>query len=219
EANEQEFLDNMKKKEKYGLVATRELEQAQLLKNKIDSERKIIESQIKQFENNIELITSSRFPSEGVGVDIEWINSLINDNNSGEKRFDLSRNIKIAQLNEQINMARLSIKQANSVVTIGMEATQKYYENSPELRENDSYVGVNVSIDVFNLTSISDEKSKVRVYEMELLKKDDTLNSLASDLKKLDLEYFADFEKLKDLKTQEDLNEKIIKSYERDYEL
>ncbi|EKO3563490.1 TolC family protein [Vibrio fluvialis] len=220
ENSDKKLLSDMENKQKFGLVPKRELDQAKLLNNKIHSERKILNKQIEKFKNNIELVTEDAFPTDGIKIDSGWVTDLLNNVTVGGYDVNsLSNNIKLQKINLEIENSRLAIKQANPILNVSFEATNKYYENSVDSSGNDIYGGLVFSFNIFDLNKVDAEKSKVIDYETMIFQRDVLSKSLMAEVNKLEIEYSSDSEKLKDLKSQEKLNEDIVMSYEKDYDL
>lgn len=217
EFEETAFIVKMENKVKYGLVEQRELEQAYLLRDRVNSERKIINSQISQFKNNIELITGEIYPSQGISVDKNWVEHLFIYSNSESE--SINDNLQLKIINLEINSSLLQIKQADPKLSLSLEAMQKYSNDGFNSNVKDNYIGVNITFNPFDFTQVSEASSKAKIYEANILRKESIYKDLASNVSKLELEYASDSQELKDLIHEDAVTKKIIDAYERDYQL
>ncbi len=191
-----------------------DLQQANLLVQRIEGDIRRIEQEIENFRGNIEIGTGVNYPKSGITVNDKLVGKIqqvvINQQ-------DLRNNIEYQQLGFQAEGMKQNAKQQNSLFSVSLVGEQR--NNNHKRIEDDSYVGVSVDVNIFDLDKNMSEKQKMNQYRSQKSKMDQKYKELSGQLKLLGLQYNSSNIELDNYIMQLDTTMKIIKSQRQEYNI
>ncbi|RPH29645.1 hypothetical protein EHN07_05440 [Buttiauxella warmboldiae] len=215
EKAEKLMTEDIKMQNDSGLIGDSILKQSQLLSKKIGNEIENVNQQLDIFETNIKSVTLKPFPVEGVDLPYSLIDKLIYIKLNG---WDVGRNLDLIGLKLQAAMLRDNADQQNSLVNVDFVFENKIH-NRNSISMKDKYVGLNMSLNLFDLNKISDKKSRIKTYEAARLKIDAKQAELINDINKLNYEYNSSINELKGLTEQMELTKGILNDFDNEYRI
>lgn len=215
EKTEKLMTEDIKMQNDSGLIGDSILKQSQLLSKKIGNEIENVNQQLDIFETNIKSVTLKPFPVEGVDLPYSLIDKLIYIKLNG---WDVGRNLDLIGLKLQAAMLRDNADQQNSLVNVDFVFENKIH-NRNSISMKDKYVGLNMSLNLFDLNKISDKKSRIKTYEAARLKIDAKQAELINDINKLNYEYNSSINELKGLTEQMELTKGILNDFDNEYRI
>ncbi|WP_272536741.1 TolC family protein [Providencia sp. PROV182] len=199
---------------KSGIAKYSDVEQASLLMQRIETELQNIEKEIEQYKSNIELLSGITFPSKGVTVPKNLLKKL-------QETIIDSEN---AQQNSEYNLLRMQADamkenayQQNPFLNVNLIAEERFIDQVRS--RNESYMGMEVKLNIFDLDKVLNEKSQLKLYEATKGKADYKYKESTAKIKNLKLIANSNSTELTGLHEQRKTMRSIIKSQQREYEI
>ncbi|EMT6385174.1 TolC family protein [Providencia rettgeri] len=199
---------------KNGIAKYSDVEQASLLMQRIETELQNIEKEIEQYKSNIELLSGITFPSKGVQVPKNLLKKL-------QATIIDSEN---AQQNNEYNLLRMQAEvmkenayQQNPFLNVNVIAEERFVDQVRS--RNESYMGMEVKLNIFDLDKILSEKSQLKLYEATKGKADYKYKESTAKIKNLKRIANSNSNELIGLHAQRKTMRSIIKSQQREYEI
>lgn len=197
-----------------GVAKESDAEQAKLLIQKIETEIHSITKEIDLLKSNIELSTGEPFPKNGVELP-EKVFQKIDSFKPNEE--ELHHNLDYEILKEQMLAARNNVAQQNSLFKVSALAEQRYKDNVKN--ENDSYIGVQVNVNLFDYDKKIAEETSFKNYQILKSKMDFKYKELQNTMKSLSLISNSNEKELKSLENQSVTTKSIIKNQKKEYSI
>ncbi|HGB5296750.1 TPA: TolC family protein [Salmonella enterica subsp. diarizonae serovar 61:l,v:z35] len=213
--NESETLyDRIKTKYEFGIIKESDVKLANLLVQKINNEIDNIDRNIDQLKLNIESNALYPYPRKGVAISKDKIEQLL--------RFDckdisLVNNIDLKKILLNKYESKENAKSQDSLYSINVIAENKY-SDSNELK-SESYVGVKISINLFNLDNKLAEKAGMEMYRSLSFDYDHRYKLLKNQAKLGRLTTEANTREINNLKQQLITTQELVKNQEREYNI
>ncbi|WP_369309728.1 TolC family protein [Providencia rettgeri] len=210
----QTIFSSINRRYQSGIAKLSDVEQATLLMQRIETEQKNIKTEIEQYKSNIELASGIPFPEGGVQVPnklIKQLNSTYIDNQHTEQNIDF--NI----LRMQADALKENAKQQDSLFNISLIAEERYLDK--QRNHNESYAGVEVKVNVFDLDKKLSKIAQLKMYEATKGKADYKYKETTARIKNLKFISLSNETELTSLQAQLDTMRAIIISQEREYEI
>lgn len=199
---------------KSGIAKYSDVEQASLLIQRIEAELQNIEREIEQYKSNVELSSGIIFPPEGVKIPkvlLKNLESTIIDSENTQQ------NTEYNILRMQADTMRENAYQQNSFFNVSLIAEERYLDQTRN--RNESYMGMEVKLNVFDIDKVLNEKSQLKLYEATKTKADYKYKESAAKIKNLKLISNSNTAELSGLQQQRKTMHSIIKSQKREYEI
>ncbi|HFF8524732.1 TPA: TolC family protein [Providencia rettgeri] len=212
--NAQDIFNLINRRYNSGVAKISDVEQATLLMQRIETERKNIEKEIEQYKSNIEVISGITFPKEGVNIPSRLIKNLKStfiDNDHTNQNIDYN------MLKMQADAIKENAYQQNSLFSINLVAEEKYAEQKRS--HNESYIGLDLKVNVFDIDKIFSESAQLKTYAAVQKKADYKYQELTAKIKNLKLISSSNQSELAGLQEQRNTMYSIIKSQEREYSI
>ncbi|HAY0218771.1 TPA: TolC family protein [Escherichia coli] len=197
-----------------GVAKISDLEQGRLLKQRLDSDITNIDKEISLLMTNIEIATGVDFPNNGIKLPEKLFNELDNGTIADK---NIKNNIEYKILKEKADIELNNAKQQDTFMNVGLSASQTYHNS--ERYPDDSYVGVDISLNLFDFDKKTSYKSGIKKYESVRANMDYKYKELTAKLSSLKLTFDSNISELKSLKLQQDTLYKIIQSQLNEYNL
>lgn len=197
-----------------GTAGQSDLQQARLLVQRIDGDIRRIEQEIENFHSNIEIMTGIDYPEDGVDVPVSLFNKIID---AEVKNSQLKDNFSYKQLNYQAEEAKQNAAQQNSLFSVSLVGEDR--RNNHRRVDNDTYVGVSVDLNIFDLDKVMGKSQKLNEFKSIKSKMDHKYKELDRRIRQLDLQYSSSDIELKNYEMQLETTRKIIESQKNDYAL
>ncbi|MFM4936838.1 TolC family protein [Aeromonas sp. 30P] len=210
------LLDKIKNKNNYGIVGSSDVQQAELLVKRIETEINLIEKNLIFAISTVESLSGVIYPSNGVEVP-EIILDKISEYADEVSDADLADNLEYRGLLYAADAMKQNSKQQNSLFNVSLIAEQRY-DDSIKV-EKDSFIGVQVSFNIFDYDKLKASSSKVEIYESLLYSLDMKHRELLAAYKTNGLEKNSLMAELSDLNIQKKLTEKIMNSQMKGYDV
>ncbi|EBJ2068820.1 TolC family protein [Salmonella enterica] len=208
------LFEQINNRYKNGTAGQSDLQQARLLVQKIDGDIRRIEQEIENFHSNIEIMTGLDYPDDGVDVSFPVINNIID---ADIKKNQIKENLSYKQLSYQAEEAKQNSAQQNSLLQVSLQGVDR--RNNQHRLDNDTYVGLSVDFNIFDLDKISGKSQKLNEYRSIKSKMDHKYKELDRRINQLNLQYNSSDIELKNYEMQLDTTRELIKSQKMDYEL
>ncbi|EKS7792709.1 TolC family protein [Edwardsiella piscicida] len=178
-----------------GIAKASDVEQAKLLIQRIKTESEGINKEIELLKANIELSTGIQYPAQGVYLPDTILNK-INSYKADEKK--IYNNLDYQLIGEQAESAKFNAQQQDNLMQLSLVAEERY--NNRRRVDNDSYAGIQVSVNVFDLDRKVAKQTGMKSYEV--LKR------------RMDFKYKESMAKIRTLQLTSNSNQKEIKGME-----
>ncbi|EKS7780128.1 TolC family protein [Edwardsiella piscicida] len=178
-----------------GIAKASDVEQAKLLIQRIKTESEGINKEIELLKANIELSTGIQYPAQGVYLPDTILNK-INSYKADEKK--IYNNLDYQLIGEQAESAKFNAQQQDNLMQLSLVAEERY--NNLRRVDNDSYAGIQVSVNVFDLDRKVAKQTGMKSYEV--LKR------------RMDFKYKESMAKIRTLQLTSNSNQKEIKGME-----
>ncbi|HFZ8111275.1 TPA: hypothetical protein ACIPBB_004919, partial [Salmonella enterica subsp. diarizonae serovar 61:l,v:z35] len=201
-------------KYEFGIIKESDVKLANLLVQKINNEIDNIDRNIDQLKLNIESNALYPYPRKGVAISKDKIEQLL--------RFDckdisLVNNIDLKKILLNKYESKENAKSQDSLYSINVIAENKY-SDSNELK-SESYVGVKISINLFNLDNKLAEKAGMEMYRSLSFDYDHRYKLLKNQAKLGRLTTEANTREINNLKQQLITTQELVKNQEREYNI
>ncbi|MEQ4676369.1 TolC family protein [Providencia vermicola] len=197
-----------------GIAKHSDVEQASLLMQRIETELQNIEKEIEQYKSNIELLSGITFPAKGVQVPKNLLKKLHKTIIDGE---NAQENSEYNLLRMQADVMKENAYQQNSFLNINVVAEERFVGQVRS--RNESYMGMEVKLNIFDLDKILNEKSQMKLYQAAKGKADYKYKESIAKIKNLKLIANSNANELSGLQEQRRTMRSIIKSQQREYEI
>lgn len=197
-----------------GIAKASDVEQARLLIQKIKTESESINKEIELLKANIELSTGIKFPERGIELPNNILNKIDGYHTDEE---NIRNNLDYKLMNAQALAAKSNAKQQDTLMQVSLVADEKY-NNSLRI-EKDSYVGVQVTFNIFDYDKKIASKTGMLSYQTLKTKMDFKYKELFAKLRSLQLTSNSNEKELQGLEEQRKTTEMILASQKREYNI
>lgn len=197
-----------------GSARQSDLQQAQLLVQRIDGAIKDINREIDLFKSNIETGIGVNYPQSGIQVPDKLIKK-ISEYQIGDKQ--LPNNYHYQLLQAQAEALKENAKQQNTLASVSLVGEKR--KNDRYQSDNDNYIGVQVDFNIFDLDKWLTESQKMKQYHASKAKMDYKYKELFSQLKSLNLLTQSNKEERSNLQQQLSTTSAIIKNQPKEYNI
>lgn len=197
-----------------GIAKASDVEQARLLIQKIKTESESINKEIELLKANIELSTGIKFPERGIELPNNILNKIDGYHTDEE---NIRNNLDYKLMNAQALAAKSNAKQQDTLMQVSLVADEKY--NNSLRVEKDSYVGVQVTFNIFDYDKKIASKTGMLSYQTLKTKMDFKYKELFAKLRSLQLTSNSNEKELQGLEEQRKTTEMILASQKREYNI
>lgn len=197
-----------------GIAKASDVEQARLLIQKIKTESESINKEIELLKANIELSTGIKFPERGIELPNNILNKIDGYHIDEE---NIRNNLDYKLMNAQALAAKSNAKQQDTLMQVSLVADEKY--NNSLRVEKDSYVGVQVTFNIFDYDKKIASKTGMLSYQTLKTKMDFKYKELFAKLRSLQLTSNSNEKELQGLEEQRKTTEMILASQKREYNI
>lgn len=197
-----------------GIAKASDVEQARLLIQKIKTESESINKEIELLKANIELSTGIKFPERGVELPNNILNKIDGYNTDEE---NIRNNLDYKLMNAQALAAKSNAKQQDTLMQVSLVADEKY--NNSMRVEKDSYVGVQVTLNIFDFDKKITSRAGMLSYQTLKTKMDFKYKELFAKLRSLQLTSNSNEKELQGLEEQRKTTGMILASQKREYNI
>ncbi|EPS6775853.1 TPA: TolC family protein [Enterobacter hormaechei] len=180
----------------------------QKINNKIDS----IEHAIDRLKVNIESNSLHPYPTEGIKIENSKIDALLKFNN---KESALVNNLDLRKLSLNKDESKENARKQDSMLSVSLVAENKW--NDDETVKDDSYIGLKISLNVFDLDSKLAKSAGMKNYESLSWDYDHKYKLLQNQTKLAKLTSEANIREITNLERQYKTTKELIKNQEREY--
>ncbi|HEQ1859951.1 TPA: TolC family protein [Providencia alcalifaciens] len=197
-----------------GVAKLSDVEQATLLMQRIETEQKNIKTEIDQYKSNIELISGIPFPNNGVQVPTKLIKKLKSTPIDSDKN---EQNTEYSMLQMQADALKENAQQQDALFNVNLVAEERFVDRKKV--HNESYFGVEVKVNVFDLDRKLAKLAQMKQYEAAKGKADYKYKETTARIKNLKQISSSNDIELNSLLAQLKTMQSIIKSQEREYQI
>lgn len=197
-----------------GIAKASDVEQARLLIQKIKTESESINKEIELLKANIELSTGIKFPERGIELPNNILNKIDGYHTDEE---NIRNNLDYKLMNAQALAAKSNAKQQDTLMQVSLVADENY--NNSLRVEKDSYVGVQVTFNIFDYDKKIASKTGMLSYQTLKTKMDFKYKELFAKLRSLQLTSNSNEKELQGLEEQRKTTEMILASQKREYNI
>ncbi|ECF7608726.1 TolC family protein [Salmonella enterica subsp. enterica serovar Muenchen] len=197
-----------------GTASQSDLQQADLLVQRIEGDIRRIEQEIKNFQANIEIGTGLPYPEDGITLNAKIMDEIKNIN---IKQEELKNNFEYLQLSYQAEETKQNAEQQNSLLSVSLVGEDR--RNNHRRIEDDSYVGVSVDLNIFDFDKVMNKQQKINQYKSTKAQMDQKYKELTGQLKLFELQYNSSEVELKNYLMQLETTKKIIQSQRQEYNI
>lgn len=211
----QELLKKIKLKSNFGVARNGDLQQAELLVEKIDAEIQLLNRAIELAKIEINSSTGVNFTNEELSLSLQDV-AFIGDMHAKYSRDEVTGNLDYKTLELASNIARLQIKQQNPLYSVSVIADKKY--NNRDRVDNDSYVGLQLSLNLFDYSKIALGDSRESLYEAAKISLELKNKELQLQQERNAIEWNSIQNEILSVASQRDLTDEIIDSQSLAYD-
>ncbi|EAX2246127.1 TolC family protein, partial [Salmonella enterica] len=197
-----------------GTASQSDLQQADLLVQRIEGDIRRIEQEIKNFQANIEIGTGLPYPEDSITLNAKIMDEIKNININKE---ELKNNFEYLQLSYQAEETKQNAEQQNSLLSVSLVGEDR--RNNHRRIEDDSYVGVSVDLNIFDFDKVMNKQQKINQYKSTKARMDQKYKELTGQLKLFELQYNSSEVELKNYLMQLETTKKIIESQRQEYNI
>ncbi|HHR6079665.1 TPA: TolC family protein [Providencia alcalifaciens] len=197
-----------------GVAKLSDVEQATLLMQRIETEQKNIKTEIDQYKSNIELISGIPFPNNGVQIPTKLIKKLKSTPIDSDKN---EQNTEYSMLQMQADALKENAQQQDALFNVNLVAEERFVDRKKV--RNESYFGVEVKVNVFDLDRKLAKLAQMKQYEAAKGKADYKYKETTARIKNLKQISSSNDIELNSLLAQLKTMQSIIKSQEREYQI
>ncbi|ENL1413640.1 TolC family protein [Salmonella enterica] len=195
-----------------GTASQSDLQQADLLVQRIEGDIRRIEQEIKNFQANIEIGTGLPYPEDSITLNAKIMDEIKNIN-----KEELKNNFEYLQLSYQAEETKQNAEQQNSLLSVSLVGEDR--RNNHRRIEDDSYVGVSVDLNIFDFDKVMNKQQKINQYKSTKARMDQKYKELTGQLKLFELQYNSSEVELKNYLMQLETTKKIIESQRQEYNI
>ena len=181
---------------------------------KIKTESESINKEIELLKANIELSTGIKYPERGIELPNNILNKIDGYNTDEE---NIRNNLDYKLMNAQALAAKSNAKQQDTLMQVSLVADEKY--NNSLRVEKDSYVGVQVTLNIFDFDKKIASKAGMLSYQTLKTKMDFKYKELFAKLRSLQLTSNSNEKELQGLEEQRKTTGMILASQKREYNI
>ncbi|EAS0532792.1 TolC family protein [Salmonella enterica] len=197
-----------------GTASQSDLQQADLLVQRIEGDIRRIEQEMKNFQANIEIGTGLPYPEDSITLNAKIMDEIKNININKE---ELKNNFEYLQLSYQAEETKQNAEQQNSLLSVSLVGEDR--RNNHRRIEDDSYVGVSVDLNIFDFDKVMNKQQKINQYKSTKARMDQKYKELTGQLKLFELQYNSSEVELKNYLMQLETTKKIIESQRQEYNI
>lgn len=198
----------------FGIIKESDVQLANLLVQKINNEIDSIDREIDRLKINIESNALYPYPSRGIKIKDSKINTLLKFDN---KESALVNNFDLRKLSLNKAEAKESAHQQDSMVSVSVVAENKW--NDDRTVKDDSYVGLRLSLNVFDLDNKLAKSAGMENYKSLSWDYDHRYKLLQNQVKLANLTSEANVREIKNLEQQYKTTKELINNQEREYSI
>lgn len=196
----------------FGIIKESDVQLAKLLVQKINNEIDSIEHAIDRLKVNIESNSLHPYPTEGIKIENSKIDTLLKFNN---KESALVNNLDLRKLSLNKDESKENARKQDSMLSVSLVAENKW--NDDETVKDDSYIGLKISLNVFDLDSKLAKSAGMKNYESLSWDYDHKYKLLQNQTKLAKLTSEANIREITNLERQYKTTKELIKNQEREY--
>ncbi|HCM9635934.1 TPA: TolC family protein [Enterobacter hormaechei subsp. steigerwaltii] len=196
----------------FGIIKESDVQLAKLLVQKINNEIDSIEHAIVRLKVNIESNSLHPYPTEGIKIENSKIDALLKFNN---KESALVNNLDLRKLSLNKDESKENARKQDSMLSVSLVAENKW--NDDEKVKDDSYIGLKISLNVFDLDSKLAKSAGMKNYESLSWDYDHKYKLLQNQTKLAKLTSEANIREITNLERQYKTTKELIKNQEREY--
>ena len=196
----------------FGIIKESDVQLAKLLVQKINNEIDSIEHAIDRLKVNIESNSLHPYPTEGIKIENSKIDALLKFNN---KESALVNNLDLRKLSLNKDESKENARKQDSMLSVSLVAENKW--NDDETVKDDSYIGLKISLNVFDLDSKLAKSAGMKNYESLSWDYDHKYKLLQNQTKLAKLTSEANIREITNLERQYKTTKELIKNQEREY--
>ncbi|HBA9569348.1 TolC family protein [Escherichia coli] len=196
----------------FGIIKESDVQLAKLLVQKINNEIDSIEHAIDRLKINIESNALYPYPTEGIRIENSKIDALLKFNN---KESALVNNFDLRKLSLSKDEVKENARQQDSLLSVSIVAENKW--NDDKTVKEDSYVGLRLSLNVFDLDNKLAKSAGIENYKSLSWDYDHKYKLLLNQTKLAKLTSEANTREITNLERQYKTTKELIKNQEREY--
>ena len=196
----------------FGIIKESDVQLAKLLVQKINNEIDSIEHAIDRLKVNIESNSLHPYPTEGIKIENSKIDALLKFNN---KESALVNNLDLRKLSLNKDESKENARKQDSMLSVSLVAENKW--NDDEKVKDDSYIGLKISLNVFDLDSKLAKSAGMKNYESLSWDYDHKYKLLQNQTKLAKLTSEANIREITNLERKYKTTKELIKNQEREY--
>ncbi|CAD5644877.1 TPA: TolC family protein [Escherichia coli] len=196
----------------FGIIKESDVQLAKLLVQKINNEIDSIEHAIDRLKINIESNALYPYPTEGIRIENSKIDALLKFNN---KESALVNNFDLRKLSLSKDEVKENARQQDSLLSVSIVAENKW--NDDKTVKEDSYVGLRLSLNVFDLDNKLAKSAGIENYKSLSWDYDHKYKLLLNQTKLAKLTSEANTREISNLERQYKTTKELIKNQEREY--
>lgn len=196
----------------FGIIKESDVQLAKLLVQKINNEIDSIEHAIDRLKINIESNALYPYPTEGIRIENSKIDALLKFNN---KESALVNNFDLRKLSLSKDEVKENARQQDSLLSVSIVAENKW--NDDKTIKEDSYVGLRLSLNVFDLDNKLAKSAGIENYKSLSWDYDHKYKLLLNQTKLAKLTSEANTREISNLERQYKTTKELIKNQEREY--
>ncbi|HBA7563852.1 TPA: TolC family protein [Escherichia coli] len=196
----------------FGIIKESDVQLAKLLVQKINNEIDSIEHAIDRLKINIESNALYPYPTEGIRIENSKIDALLKFNN---KESALVNNFDLRKLSLSKDEVKENARQQDSLLSVSTVAENKW--NDDKTVKEDSYVGLRLSLNVFDLDNKLAKSAGIENYKSLSWDYDHKYKLLLNQTKLAKLTSEANTREISNLERQYKTTKELIKNQEREY--
>lgn len=196
----------------FGIIKESDVQLAKLLVQKINNEIDSIEHAIDRLKVNIESNSLHPYPTEEIKIENSKIDALLKFNN---KESALVNNLDLRKLSLNKDESKENARKQDSMLSVSLVAENKW--NDDETVKDDSYIGLKISLNVFDLDSKLAKSAGMKNYESLSWDYDHKYKLLQNQTKLAKLTSEANIREITNLERQYKTTKELIKNQEREY--
>jgi outer membrane protein, adhesin transport system len=196
----------------FGIIKESDVQLAKLLVQKINNEIDSIEHAIDRLKINIESNALYPYPTEGIRIENSKIDALLKFNNKGSA---LVNNFDLRKLSLSKDEVKENARQQDSLLSVSIVAENKW--NDDKTVKEDSYVGLRLSLNVFDLDNKLAKSAGIENYKSLSWDYDHKYKLLLNQTKLAKLTSEANNREITNLERQYKTTKELIKNQEREY--
>jgi len=199
-----------------GAVSTKDLKQAELLVNKVNSEIKSINKDIALFKSNIEIFTGLAYPEDEVELIEEEINKWLEYDIDS---LDYESNYAYMNLINEANKSLAQSKAQSEFIKVKLNSYYRSYdEGGGEGLEDDYYVGFEASMNLFDYNKNQEKLALVSSYSSNKLRASFKLEEVQNNIKSEKILINSIYDEIDGVEQEIKVTEDLVETYRIEYD-